>query len=52
MFSNGKTAIEALSDNGVDGVHHLQAPKPASSTNKTAIMEAAGTPKDVLRERD
>src|SRR5262245_15255853 len=51
MLSNGKTAMDAFSDNGVDGTHHLQALKPASSTSKTAIMEAARTPKGVLRAR-
>ena len=51
MLSNGKTAMDAFSDNGVDGTHHLQALKPASSTSKTAIMEAARTPKEVLRAR-
>src|SRR6476659_446364 len=51
MFSNGKTAMEAFSDNGADGVHHFQALKPARSTSKTAAMEAARTPKEVLRAR-
>ena len=41
MFSNGKTAMEAFSDNGADGVHDIQTPKPAKSTSKTAAMEAA-----------
>ena len=41
MLSNGKTAMDAFSDNGVDGTHHLQALKPARSTSKTAIMKAA-----------
>ena len=50
MFSNGKTAIEAFSDDGADGAHHLQAAKPASSASKTAIVEAARNPTDVLRE--
>ena len=51
MFSNGKTAMEAFSDNGADGVHHFQTLKPAKSTSKTAAMEAARTPKEVLRAR-
>src|SRR4029078_1375982 len=50
MFSNGKTAMEAFSDNDVDGVHHFQAVKPASSTSKTAAMEAARNPRGVLRQ--
>src|SRR5262245_9133221 len=52
MLSNGKTAMDAFSDNGVDGTHHLQALKPASSTSKTAIMQAARNPKGVLRAWD
>src|SRR4029077_11253066 len=51
MFSNGKTAMEAFSDNEVDGVHHFQAVKPASSASKTAAMEAARNPRGVLRQR-
>src|SRR6476620_4977814 len=47
MFSNGKTAMEAFSDNEVDGVHHFQAVKPASSTSKTVAMEAARNPRGV-----
>ena len=50
MFSNGRTAMEAFSDNGADG-HHFQALKPARSASKTAAMEAARTPKEVLRAR-
>jgi hypothetical protein len=51
MLSNGKTAMDAFSDNGVDGTLHLQALKPASSTSKTAIMEAARTPTEALGAR-
>ena len=43
MLSNGKTAMDAFSDNGVEETHHLQALKPARSTSKTAIMKAAQT---------
>jgi len=41
MFSNGKTATEAFSDNGADGVHHRHAVKPARSKAKAEIMPAA-----------
>jgi len=51
MFSNGKTAMEAFSDNEVDGVHHFQAVKPASSASKTVAVEAARNPKGVLCQR-
>src|SRR5262245_16299906 len=51
MLSNGKTAMEAFSDNGADGVHHFHALKPARNTSKTAAMEAARIPKEVLRAR-
>src|SRR6478672_1091330 len=51
MLSNGKTAMDAFSDDGVDGTHHLQALKPARSTSKMAIMKAARTLKGVLRAR-
>jgi hypothetical protein len=44
MFSNGKTAMEAFSDNGADGVHDFQTPKPAKSTSKPAAVEAVRTP--------
>src|SRR6476661_4743667 len=48
MLSNGKTAIEAFSDNGVDEFNHLQVLNPAN-TSKTATMEAARNPKGVFR---
>src|SRR4029453_9048671 len=51
MFSNGKTAMEAFSDSGVDKVHHHQAVKPANSASKTAIVETDRTLKCVLREK-
>src|SRR6476620_1879965 len=50
MLSNGKTAIEAFSDNGVNEFNHLQVLNIAS-TSKTATMEAARNPRGVLGER-
>ena len=47
----GQELVKAFSDNEVDGVHHFQAVKPASSASKTAAMEATRNPRGVLRQR-
>src|SRR6185437_7942516 len=40
MLSNGKTAMDAFSGSGANEFHRCQAPKPASSKSKMAMIEA------------